>query len=127
MCHGYQSSRKLIMLTHFNDKKPENHNILLTNLRSKTFNVFDGKKWAGADTMDTIENLYLKNRVKIIDMYDTYKDELDPMHLRWITNFIDKDDADDNAHYNNIKLDMYNGRDQVMKTRKLHEQCAIAS
>jgi hypothetical protein len=48
---------KIIAAVHFNDKKPENKNILLTNKKENKIKVFSGNKWIYKDKDETINDL----------------------------------------------------------------------
>jgi hypothetical protein len=61
----FLSVPKLIESVHFNKEFPENHNICITNRRTKDAKVFDGKKWK------TINKDLLINEI-----VDTYEREL---------------------------------------------------
>jgi hypothetical protein len=61
----FLSVPNLIENIHFNKEYPENHNICITNRRTKDARVFDGKKWK------TINKELLLN-----EMVDTYEREL---------------------------------------------------
>lgn len=63
---GMNSVPALVEKIHFDENKPENHNIYMSNIRGKYVLVFDGKRWR------------LKNRDMIIgEMYDEKSDILE--------------------------------------------------
>ena len=47
----------LIKRIHFDPKKPENHNIYISNIRNKYIMVYDGSKWILHDQSEAIDNL----------------------------------------------------------------------
>ena len=47
----------IIQQIHFNKELPENHNICITNYRSKLAKVFIGKKWKTMDEDELIDEL----------------------------------------------------------------------
>ena len=72
----YGAIPKLIESIHFNDKKPENKNILLPNKRDNKLKVFLGDKWVYMDKNDTIKDL-IDSKYMIIDThYDDVKDNV---------------------------------------------------
>jgi hypothetical protein len=45
---------------HFDENMPQNHNICISNLRSKYISIHDGTKWITKDKNDVIDSLILK-------------------------------------------------------------------
>jgi predicted nucleic-acid-binding protein len=59
---------------HFNKDKPENHNLLLTNLRSNIIKVLnDNNKWKATDLQEVIDYLIDKSTDIINNKYNKYK------------------------------------------------------
>lgn len=50
----------LISLIHFNDRKPEHHNMYLDNLKDKRIWIFDGKNWHREDRDAIMDYVYDK-------------------------------------------------------------------
>ena len=74
----YAMIPKMIEAVHFNDKKPENKNIILTNKKENKIKVFSGSKWVYKDKDETINNL-INGKYFILDehyesVYDKLKD-----------------------------------------------------
>ena len=44
MDKGYKSVPHLIDYIHFNKNKPENHNVMTTNMRDNKISIYDGEK-----------------------------------------------------------------------------------
>lgn len=65
---------KMIAEVHFNDKKPENKNILLTNKKENKIKVFSGNKWIYKDKDETINDL-MDGKYFILDGY--YESKID--------------------------------------------------
>ena len=59
---------KMIEAVHFNDKKPENKNIELTNSRDNKLKVFTGDKWIYKNKEETINDL-LDGKYFILDSH----------------------------------------------------------
>merc|ERR1712098_678255 len=51
----------LIKKIHFNSKKPENHNVYISNIKNKYVMVYDEKKWILRDRDEAIDDLIDKN------------------------------------------------------------------
>jgi UDP-N-acetylmuramyl pentapeptide synthase len=50
-----------IKYIHFNENKPENHNILITNVKSKHLKVLKNNQWCYENKQDVIEDIVDKN------------------------------------------------------------------
>ena len=68
-CKMIQNAIKFI---HFNDSKPENKNICITNVKSKHIMVFKNNKWCYQNKHEAIENIIDKN-YNILDDHYEYK------------------------------------------------------
>ena len=55
----------LIKKIHFNPKKPENHNIYISNIKNKYIMTYDGNKWNVNNQNETIDNLIDTNEIVI--------------------------------------------------------------
>ena len=104
----------LIQKNHFDPKKPENHNLYISNLKNNYIMIYDGVKWV------------LKNRDEIIDELIDEKEVIIEQKLEeWIENgkkypdimkkfkrYIDKKENDKvlNKIKDEIKLILYNNR-----------------
>ena len=72
---------KFIEAVHFNDEKPENKNILLTNKRDNKIKIFSGNKWIYKTKDDTINDL-VDGKYFILDShYDNIIDNLCKMNI----------------------------------------------
>ena len=71
--HNNMCVPHLIKRIHFNPKKPENHNVFISNLKSGYIMIYDGKKW----------NTY--NRDEIVDdIFDDKHDILEQKIEEWV-------------------------------------------
>ena len=62
---------------HFNKDKPENHNLLLTNLRSNIIKVLnDNNKWEATDLQEVIDYLIDKSTDIINNKYNEIKQNI---------------------------------------------------
>jgi hypothetical protein len=66
----YASIPKMIEAIHFNDKKPENKNIMITNKKENLVKVFEGDKWIYKNKNETISELVDKKYSIIDEHYD---------------------------------------------------------
>jgi hypothetical protein len=121
MNKGYQSVPQLINYIHFNKNKPENHNIIKTNMRDNKISIFDGEKFILVDKQNILEQLY-DTKSEIIEMkFDEIKDDLSDKVINKISRFIrDKDnDKHKTLILKDIDLLTYNNRDIPLKTKHI--------
>jgi len=71
--HNNMCVPHLLKRIHFNRKKPENHNVLLSNLKSGHIMLYDGKQW----------NTFNRDEV-IDDIFDEKHDILEQKYEEWI-------------------------------------------
>ena len=62
---------------HFDDNMPENHNICLTNLKSKDIKVYDGGKWIAKPKTDVIDKFLRKKLNSLIDKREELEENKD--------------------------------------------------
>jgi len=65
---------KMIEAVHFNDRKPENNNISLSNMRDNKIKIFSGDKWVYKNKDETINDL-VDGKYFILDTH--YKKNLE--------------------------------------------------
>jgi len=67
----YAAITKMIEVVHFNENKPENKNIIITNKKDNKIKIFSGNKWIYKNKEDAINNL-INEKYFILDThYDT--------------------------------------------------------
>ena len=66
----YGAIPKMIEAVHFNDKKPENKNIMLPNKKENLLKVFQDNKWVYRDKSETISDLVDSKYIMIDQHYD---------------------------------------------------------
>ena len=72
MYRGYSSLQEINEYIHFNRELPENHNIFISNLRTKLAQVFDGNVWTVRKREEFIEEL-LENKYNLLEeMYNYF-------------------------------------------------------
>lgn len=122
---GFNSIPEYIKTIHFNESKPENHNIYLPNWRDKNkVLVYDGMLWNLEDKDDTITTLKDKGidfiQKKYADLDKNIKG--DALIIKKIDRFLESynDNEEDKIDTLNddILLVLYNNRNVVEKTRR---------
>ena len=107
----------LIKKIHFNPKKPENHNIYISNIKNKYIMTYDGDKWNLSNQNETIDDLIDTNEVvleqKLEEWIENGKDY--PEIMKKFNRYLEKKEKDDviNKIKDEIKLLLYNNRKVV--------------
>ena len=103
--------KSLIEKVHFNEKKPENKNIYISNIKNKYIMLYKNDKWQLVNRKNQIDDLYDYNEVFLENWYSEYKNKYPDMiksFERYLTN------KDDDELINKIKdeilLMLYNNR-----------------
>jgi hypothetical protein len=92
----------IIERVHFNDKLPENHNILIKNYRSKVAKVFNGQEWKTIDQdrlLDELVNTYE------VDLENWAEENPDQQHYIDKYNKIKNRDGEENV-INDVKTEV---------------------
>jgi hypothetical protein len=108
---------KFIEKVHFDESVPENHNICITNLKSKDIKVYDGDKWIAKSKTDVIDKFLRKKLNILIDKCEELE-ETEDISEQIIDNFNEfqenyrEDDAKKNTK-DDVILMIYNNKDKV--------------
>ena len=108
---------KYIEKVHFDDNMPENHNICITNLKSKDIKVYEGDKWVAKQKTDIIDKFLRKKLNTLIDKCEELEENED-ISEKVVDNFSEfqVNYMDDSAKKNtkdDVILMMYNNKDKV--------------
>ena len=109
--HCFHSVKSLIKEVHFNDKKPENKNIYISNIKNKYIMVYKNNKWQLVNRKEQLDDLYSYNELMLEEWYDEYKDKYPDM-IKSFTKYLNNRDNDIviNKVKEEIILMMYNNR-----------------
>ena len=112
--HCFHSVKSLINEVHFNNKKPENKNIYISNIKNKYIMVYKDNKWQLVDRKEQLDDLYSYNEVMLEEWYDEYKDKYPDM-IKSFTKYLNNRDNDVviNKVKEEIILMMYNNRHMI--------------
>jgi hypothetical protein len=107
----------LIELVHFNDDKPENANVYISNMKSQFAYVYDGKKWILKNKSELIDDIYDNKCIILLEKYDDLKNRLNDQTIKIFEYFKNKYDTDDMKENvsNRIELVLYNNRNLIKK------------
>ena len=107
----------LIEQIHFNPKKPENHNIYISNLKNNYVMVYDGSKWMIQDRDDSIQTLIDDKESIIEQKLEEWLENGDqyPEIMNKFNRYLEKKENDKvlNKIKTEIRLMLYNNRDIV--------------
>ena len=103
--------KKLIEKVHFNDKKPENKNIYISNIKSNYVMLYKNDKWQIVTRKAQIDNLYEYNEIVLEEWYENYKDKNNEM-IKSFERYLKykEDDEVINRIKQDILLMLYNNR-----------------
>ena len=103
--------KQLIESVHFNDEKPENKNIYISNIKTNYVMLYKNNKWQIVNRKEQIDNLYEYNEIVLEEWYENYKDKDNEM-VKSFTRYLKS--RDDNEIIDNIKQEilllLYNNR-----------------
>lgn len=117
---GFKSLEELVRCIHFNDKRPENHNIYISNMRDNNANVYDGQQWIKANRKETIDQLYQDKKEILEEKFDELVNELPEHSITKFNRFLNDQQDDDisNKIKYELKLRLYNNKNIPTKTKK---------
>ena len=109
--HCFHSVKSLIKEVHFNNKKPENKNIYISNIKNKYIMLYKDNKWQLVNRKEQLDDLYSYNEVMLEEWYDEYKDKYPDM-IKSFTKYLNNRDNDIviNKVKEEIILMLYNNR-----------------
>jgi len=111
---GFNCDLEYISKVHQNPKAPQNHNILISNLRSGLFKIFDECRWKTVRDTYAYEEILCKCHTFLLEQYAILKRE--GYRSRGFENLLNAMDKDCPKtyidRYTNIKLKLYN--DQII-------------
>ena len=115
---------KFIEKIHFDINMPENHNIYITNLKSRYTTIYDNenKKWLTKNKDEIIDNLIRKNYNILDGKCDEFEekeinDDVIKKFRTFQKNYIDEESQKNTK--NDVMLLLYNNRDKVEKVKKI--------
>ena len=107
----------LIEKIHFNPKKPENHNIYISNLKNNYVMIYNGNKWMLNDREESIQNLIDEKESIIEQKLEEWIEngKKYPDIMKKFNRYLEKKENDTvlNKIKGEIKLMLFNNRDIV--------------
>jgi uncharacterized C2H2 Zn-finger protein len=101
-----------IEMVHFNENKPENTNMYISNIKSRFAYIYNGKQWNLMNKDELIDDIYDKKCIILLEKYEDLKDILNDQTIKNFNHFIEKYDSDTMKEnvLNRIELLLYNNR-----------------
>jgi uncharacterized C2H2 Zn-finger protein len=118
---GFRSVPVLIKYTHFNENKPEQHNVYISNMRDSHAMIYDGKQWKLMDRTEAVDQLIHDNKYYLVEKFEELFEELDPVTIKKFNRFVNQSENDEilNGLKRDIKYMLYNNKNIPEKTKKL--------
>jgi uncharacterized Zn-finger protein len=106
--------KKLIERVHFNENKPENMNIYISNMKGNYAMVYKEDKWQIVNKREHIDDLYDCNEVVLETWYDEYKEQY-PEIIKSFQKYLKN--RDESKLINRVKVEilymLYNNRNLI--------------
>lgn len=127
---GINSITELIMHTHLSKESNLFHNVIITNLKSKTGLIYDGENWVTLDQKDIVETLVDTSDKFLVMKYEEFdkKNKLTQKAKDAFPRYTNKKKTEKEinelkVHYNeNIIPMLYDNKDIVNKTKQEMEK-----
>jgi hypothetical protein len=103
--------KTLIEKVHFNQKKPENMNIYISNIKGNYIMIYKENEWQICKRKEKIDDLYEYNEMVLETWYDEYKEKY-PEIIKSFKRYLHNKDGNDllNKVKDEILLMLYNKR-----------------
>jgi hypothetical protein len=109
---------KFIEKVHFDENKPENHNINITNIKSKHLHIYEDDKWTLKDKVDVLDKFINKKYNNLVDKCEELEEQnqLSDKIINDFTQFIHnyKDEEAQRNTKNKITTLIYNNRNKII-------------
>ncbi len=117
---GFKSVYNLVKYIHFNEKKPENHNLYISNQRSGLADVLENGKWMKKKKDNLLEELYYDKFSKLEGKFNDLQGTMDDTDKRKFSKFADQYDDDEvlEGTKDELGLMLYNSKDMPKKIIK---------
>ena len=108
--------KSLIEKVHFNEIKPENMNIYISNIKGNYAMIYNGNQWQIVNKKEQIDDLYEYNEVVLETWYDDYKEQY-PEIIKSFQRYLKNKDENDiiNDVKKQILFMLYNNRKMIQE------------
>jgi len=106
--------KHLIEKVHFNQSKPENMNIYISNMKDKYLMVYDGFNWNLANKVEELDRLYEEKEMMLEEWLDSNPE---PILKEKFMKYLNNKESDECLNHikEEIKLMLYNKGNQLIK------------
>ena len=112
----------LIRKIHFNPKKPENHNIYISNLKNSYVMIYMNNKWKVKNRDETISRIIDDKQIILEKKIQEWVESgiQYPKVMAKFSRYLEKREENDviNAIKEDIKLMLYNNRNMIIESKK---------
>jgi len=119
MNHSNMCVPYLIKMIHLDPKKPENHNVYISNLKNGYIMVYDGDKWDTLNREEIIEDMINDRECLIQDRVEDWLENGKnyPIIMKKFERYLEKKEKDAvlNKIKEEIKLMLFNNRNMINK------------
>ena len=119
----FDSVPQLVGYIHYDDDKPENHNVYISNIKSNYVITYNGNNWILQEKDKILDDIYTTKIELLEDKLIELDNKLDDSAKRSLKKFLDKQEDNDieNMIKEKIKLRLYNNKKKPIKVRKIME------
>lgn len=122
---GFNSIKEFIKVVHFNEDRPENHNMCIPAEKRPLVYVFNGKQWEKCEKSEFIDQIIDDKFNLLEEKFNKLNKnkELDEPIVNKFEKVIDGIEDNKKRKYvkNGIALQLYNNKDMVLETKKKNE------
>ena len=120
-CGSLEASVKMINL---NDKRPENQNIYITNLRDNNAHIFNGKEFVTVNRKEAISRLIDSHIYEITEAFEEYGYKLSEYTRKSLKDFLNDiiDETTKYTDFNNIKYNNYKAYKIESLTKEIYNK-----
>ena len=115
--HNNMCVPELIKMIHLDPKKPENHNVFISNLKNGYIMVYDGNKWDTLNRDDTIKDMIEDKQNIIEEKIEVWitKGKQYPELMKKFKRYLNKKENNEvlNRIKEEVKLMLYNNRNVI--------------
>ena len=113
----FQGFLKFIEKVHFDESVPENHNINITNLKSKYLHIYENNQWTAKEKADVLDKFINKKYNFLVDKCDELE-ESNQLSEKIIEDFMQftqnyKDEEAKKNTQKKVSLMIYNNKDKI--------------
>jgi len=113
----FQGFLKFIEKVHFDENAPENHNINITNLKSKYLHIYENNKWTAKEKKDVLDKFinkkynFLVDKCEELEESNQLSEKIIEDFIRFTQNYKDEEALKNTEE--KVLLMIYNNKDKI--------------